>query len=263
MSDTGTDPGAGTAEGSASPPSPGEPQRRPSRPRIGRYFTPEWLMVMATVFSAVAAGFSACAAFRFETAIYATASRQENATYTTALYVKEVDTIGTFLSTTNELHRLMTDLLEPYWNAFSKPHPARDVSGLATFGDKTSAILRDIDRQISVLQTQLSIISIFVPVELASHFFAIAHYFEEDREPFNHTLGYISGQMHVALTNPQQEIVIDTDALRTSEDNYNKLIIEEEADILLCIKPQLTTGRPITPKSELLGCKLARAFQKE
>jgi hypothetical protein len=53
MSDTGTDPGTGTAEGSASPPSPGQPQRRSSWPRIGGYFTPEWL---TTVFTIVLAG---------------------------------------------------------------------------------------------------------------------------------------------------------------------------------------------------------------
>jgi len=53
MSDIDTDPGAGTAEGSASPPSPGQPQRRSSWPRIGGYFTPEWL---TTVFTIVLAG---------------------------------------------------------------------------------------------------------------------------------------------------------------------------------------------------------------
>ena len=40
---------AGTAEGSASPPSPEQPQRRPTWPRIGGYFTPEWLTTVFTI----------------------------------------------------------------------------------------------------------------------------------------------------------------------------------------------------------------------
>jgi hypothetical protein len=48
MSNTVTDPGAGTAESAASPPSPGQ-QRRASWPRIGAYLTPEWLTTVFTI----------------------------------------------------------------------------------------------------------------------------------------------------------------------------------------------------------------------
>ena len=52
----------------------------------------EIIIVIAAVCAAIAAGCSAFAAFRLE-----------NATYTTALYGKEVDAISTFFATAGEL----------------------------------------------------------------------------------------------------------------------------------------------------------------
>ena len=214
----------------------------------------EIIMVIAAICSAIAAGFSALAAFRLENATYATASRQENATYTTALYVKEVDAISTFLSTAREIDNSFLDVLSFYGDTFAKPYPARDVSGLRTFTIKADSLLRAISDHGPVLRTQATMISIFAPIDLSDHFYKIIDYYHQNLVQFLHSLSYINEQLSAAAINPKQQIVMDVDSLRTTQEHFFKLIEDEKRRILICIKPQLATGRPITAQSELAGC---------
>jgi hypothetical protein len=212
-------------------------------------------MVIATVCAAIAAIFSAFAAFRLESAIYIIASRQENATYTTALYVKEVDAISTFLSIARENENSFVDVLSLYSGVFAKPYPSKDISGLLKFTITADSLLRRISDNSPVLLTQANMISIFTPVDLSNHFYKIIDYYQENFGQFSHTLDYINEQLHIAATNPKQQIVIDVDSLRTTQERYFKMIDDEKNRILTCIKPQLATGRPITAQSELAGCR--------
>jgi len=64
------------------------------------------LIMIATIASAVAAGFSAWAAFRQEGAIRQTAARQEMATFTSILYNKQVDVLSNALSQAEKMYLL-------------------------------------------------------------------------------------------------------------------------------------------------------------
>jgi hypothetical protein len=201
-------------------------------------------MVIATVCAAISAIFSAVGVFR-----------QENATYTTVLYVKEVDTITTFLSTINQLDTLTLYLLLLFDQRFSKPpYPSKEIPGLKLFVDKADSTIENIFQHMSVLLNQASMITIFAPVELGEHFQTVHRYFHEILVPFKHALDSIRQQIQVAATNPQQQVVIDVSVLRTTLEQYNKLITNEEGIILHCIRPQLATGRPMIANSDLANC---------
>jgi flavorubredoxin len=97
-------------------------------------------------------------------------------------------------------------------------------------------------------------ITIFAPVELGEHFQTVHRYFHEILVPFKQALDSIRQQVQVAVTNPQQQVVIDVSILRTTLERYNKLITNEESIILHCIRPQLVTGRPLAANGDLADC---------
>ncbi len=105
------------------------------------------LMMIATIASAVAAGFSAWAAFRQEVAIRQTAARQETATFTSILYNKQVDVLSNALSQAEKMYLLTFRVSNAWTTDEDAPQKiaaaARDANALyeewlAAFG---SAIL--------------------------------------------------------------------------------------------------------------------------
>jgi hypothetical protein len=81
-----------------------------------RRFVPrsETLMVIAAIASAVAAAISALAAFGQEAAIRQTAARQEEATFTSILYNKQVDVLSNALTQAEKMY-LLTFRISNAW----------------------------------------------------------------------------------------------------------------------------------------------------